>query len=349
MTGSGAYAVSGSGEVALTVTQSEGSTIIITPRGYLSEDGQLMVLTDIEASFAPITHTISASAGTGGSIDPSGTVTVNEGDDQTFTITANSGYHVADVLVDGGSVGAVTSYTVFDVTSGGTISASFAINTYNISTATQGSGTIALDPPGGTYDEGKSVTLTATAGSDYQFDHWEGDVSGSTNPLTVTVDSDISATAVFIAQEGDSSTFTSSGGQIITVTVSAGTLTLHEAVEAVPDNLAFIYSPMDIEINNIPIGSNVDVTIDLPSAAPNDASVYKLIDGAWVNFDSNCQFNAQRTSVTFQITDGGYGDSDNAADGKISDPIGFATTVDNSNSNSSGGGGGGGCFVGSIF
>src|SRR5207247_2720763 len=47
---------------------------------------------------------------------------------KTFTITPSACYHVADVLVDGGSVGAVTSYTFSNVTVNHTIAASFAIN-----------------------------------------------------------------------------------------------------------------------------------------------------------------------------------------------------------------------------
>ncbi|MFA5375475.1 MAG: NosD domain-containing protein [Dehalococcoidia bacterium] len=72
------------------------------------------------------TYTITASAGAHGSIDPSGSVVVNSGDSQSFSIAADSGYHVADVLVDGGSVGAVTSYEFTGVTAAHTISASFA-------------------------------------------------------------------------------------------------------------------------------------------------------------------------------------------------------------------------------
>ncbi len=72
-----------------------------------------------------ITYTIEASAGTGGSISPSGTVTVNEGDNQSFGITANSGYEIADMLVDGSSVGAVSEYTFTNATSDHTIYASF--------------------------------------------------------------------------------------------------------------------------------------------------------------------------------------------------------------------------------
>jgi hypothetical protein len=76
----------------------------------------------------PATCTITASAGSHGSIAPSGSVTVNYGANQTFNIAANSGYHVANVLVDGGSVGAVASYTFTNVTANHTISASFAAN-----------------------------------------------------------------------------------------------------------------------------------------------------------------------------------------------------------------------------
>ena len=70
-------------------------------------------------------HTITASAGHGGKISPDGTVTVDEGENQTFTITANSGYSIADVVVDGKSVGAVESYTFDNVTEDHTINVTF--------------------------------------------------------------------------------------------------------------------------------------------------------------------------------------------------------------------------------
>jgi hypothetical protein len=74
---------------------------------------------------APVhTFTITASAGTGGSISPSGSVTVEYGDDQTFTVTPDSGYEIASVLMDGAP--ATAPYTFFDVTSDGhTITATF--------------------------------------------------------------------------------------------------------------------------------------------------------------------------------------------------------------------------------
>ncbi len=56
-------------------------------------------------------YTIKATAGAGGSISPSGNVSVREGRDQAFTITPDKGYAVANVKIDGKSIGAVKSYT----------------------------------------------------------------------------------------------------------------------------------------------------------------------------------------------------------------------------------------------
>ncbi len=73
-------------------------------------------------------YTISASAGNGGSISPSGSIVVSQNLGQSFTVASNPGYTIADVTVDGSSVGAVTSYTFNKVTTDHTISATFAIN-----------------------------------------------------------------------------------------------------------------------------------------------------------------------------------------------------------------------------
>ena len=78
----------------------------------------------------PETRNIVASAGENGSISPSGTITVNYGADQAFTITPDANCHVVDVLVDGVSVGPVTSYTFTGVTANHTISASFALKNH---------------------------------------------------------------------------------------------------------------------------------------------------------------------------------------------------------------------------
>jgi len=76
----------------------------------------------------PITYTITASAGPGGFIDPSGDVTVSQGSDISFTITPDSVFYgIDDVLVDGSSVGAVSNYAFNNVTANHTIHATFKL------------------------------------------------------------------------------------------------------------------------------------------------------------------------------------------------------------------------------
>ena len=70
-------------------------------------------------------YTIKATAGAGGSISPSGSVSVREGRDQTFTITPDKSYAVSNVKIDGKSIGAVKSYTFENVSRTHTIEVIF--------------------------------------------------------------------------------------------------------------------------------------------------------------------------------------------------------------------------------
>ena len=79
-------------------------------------------------------YTIKATAGTGGSISPSGDVSVREGGDQTFTITPDKGYAVANVKIDGKRIGAVKSYTFENVRRTHTIEVIFVKGTASAST-----------------------------------------------------------------------------------------------------------------------------------------------------------------------------------------------------------------------
>jgi len=99
-------------------TANTGVTITAT-----SQDGK----TGTSNSFN-VNPVITASAGSGGSISPSGTVSVNYGDSKTFTITPDKGYKISDVKVDGKSVGAVSTYTFQNVTANHTIEATFENN-----------------------------------------------------------------------------------------------------------------------------------------------------------------------------------------------------------------------------
>ncbi|UAY51600.1 beta strand repeat-containing protein [Ferruginibacter albus] len=112
------------------------------------------------------TYTLTATAGSNGSISPSGATTVNTGSSQLFTITPNANYHVADVLVDGPSVGAVTSYNFTNVSANHTIAASFAINTFTITASAGSNGSIS--PSGATsVNAGSSQSFTITPNTGY--------------------------------------------------------------------------------------------------------------------------------------------------------------------------------------
>ena len=91
------------------------SSISATPKASSSSGGS-----------SPITYyAITANAGSGGSIDPIGNISIQKNRSQTFTITPEAGYVIADVFVDDVSVGAISEYTFSSVTENHTIKASF--------------------------------------------------------------------------------------------------------------------------------------------------------------------------------------------------------------------------------
>ncbi len=160
--------------------------------------------------------TITASAGANGSIAPSGAVSVNPGASQAFTITPDANYHVADVLVDGASVGAVTGYTFNAVSANHTIAASFAGDARTLTVGTTGTGTVAKSPDLATYPYGSTVQLTATPGSGWAFLSWSGDLTGGANPANLLMDASKSVTAAFADTAAPVVTVTApNGGEVL--------------------------------------------------------------------------------------------------------------------------------------
>jgi hypothetical protein len=160
-------AVNGMGDICIT-GQTNSITFPVTPGAYQTTFGGGIdaFLARVTTAATPTTYTITASAGANGSLDPSGSVVVNEGANQSFTISPATGYHVADVLVDGGSVGAVTTYEFTNVTAAHTISVSFAIDTFTITASAGANGSI--DPVGPvTVNYGDSQTFAISANTGY--------------------------------------------------------------------------------------------------------------------------------------------------------------------------------------
>jgi len=171
----------------------------VSKTGYNEAAGSVNVDEDEteEVTLERKTYIITATAGTGGSIDPSGEVEVDYGDSINFSVIADDGYAVEDVVSDGVSIGQVDNYTYTKVTSDHTIHATFKLKTYTLTTSVVGQGTVTKNPNKPTYDHGEEVQLTANPDEGWNFASWSGDLSGSANPANITMDSNKTVTATF--------------------------------------------------------------------------------------------------------------------------------------------------------
>ena len=79
----------------------------------------------------------------------------------------------------------------------------YALPNYTLTTNVNGSGSISLSPSGGIYLEGTNVSLTAIPESGYKFDGWNGDITGVTNPVSITMDTSKNVTASFSSLSGE--------------------------------------------------------------------------------------------------------------------------------------------------
>lgn len=120
-----AYVDAGGTEITPDTTK-VGQTILRAGGLTAPNDNYTVVFTDgkLTVDERPV-YTVKATAGSHGSITPSGNVDVLHGGSQTFTIAANSGYAISNVKIDGVSIGAVKSYTFENVTENHTIEVTF--------------------------------------------------------------------------------------------------------------------------------------------------------------------------------------------------------------------------------
>ncbi len=185
---------------------------------------------------------ISASAGSGGTISPVGAVSLRQGSDQTFLMTPNDGYIVANVTVDGISQGALSSYTFHSVSGNHTISSTFMVNPYqptiidNGDPRTSSTGTWSVSGATGPYGvnslwsrDGSTYTWTFTPSQSGAYDvsmWWTAWPSRSTM-VPVSIETSGGTASVTIDQQQNGSTWNSLGtynfvsGNSYRVTVTA--------------------------------------------------------------------------------------------------------------------------------
>ena len=152
----------------------------------------------ISAVFKVNSFTITVSAGPGGTISPSESISVPNGGSQTFTISPDASHAISDVLVDGSSVGAVSSYTFRNVTGDHTIYALFVPGyTLSITTSGTGSGHVVAHPLATVYAPGTKITLKAIAGEGSNFGGFSGDCESNKSKCTLIMNQHAEINAAF--------------------------------------------------------------------------------------------------------------------------------------------------------
>jgi ABC-type transporter MlaC component len=241
---------------------------------------------NVTANFGINAYTINVTVSLGGIITPSGSVIVNPGGSQTFTITPNAGYHVTDVRVDGVSVGAVTTYTFSNVTSAHTIEASFSINQYTLIATAGPNGTIV--PSGAiTVDHGGNLTFTMTPNPGYRVSDVKVDgVSvGSVTTYTFTnVTSAHTIEAIFAINQH---TITAAAGSNGTITPS-GPISVDDGGSqtfSITPNTGYRIS--DVEVDGVMLGVTRSYTFSNVTSDHTIHATFKQIQVISLPFSDN--------------------------------------------------------------
>ena len=172
---------------------------------------------------------------------------------------------------------------------------------YTLSVSTNGSGTVTKNPDQATYTSGTSVSLLATPASGQQFTGWSGNATGTTNPLTITMNGNKTLTANFAPiPSGLITNIASTTGHLYSLSSLAVNATVYTdrtyqitSVPALLDNAPFIRTPNDDKTNK----STTALTFDLTQNAivyvaydPRETALPAWLSG-WQKLTSQIGFN----------------------------------------------------------
>ena len=282
----------GNAEVTLTatITQSE------------AEDTKEFVVTVLEEE-PTYDLTMVAEPEIGGTVtDVTGASPYAEGAEVNIKAVAEAGYRFVNWTSDPVGVFGAASEEETTFTMPGeaaTVTANFELITYytlDVTCNPTEGGSVTLNPsqPEGGYEAGTTVELTATANEDYAFGNWSGDLSGSTNPNTITTDSAKSIVANFVefsAPENVSVTEIDPG--VDSINVSTKDLGELDVPARIDPQEAYVVEPTGE-------GSFTLVFTDVPNAS--DIRVYKVVDGTWTRLEVTA-VDATTIEVTMDCAD----------------------------------------------
>jgi uncharacterized repeat protein (TIGR02543 family) len=202
--------------VQLTATPNTGYSFVSWSGGAISSSNPVSVTMDADkticANFTPITYTITYSLD--GGVNTGSNPTNYDVTTSTITLAAPSkvGYIFGGWFSDPGFSTAVTAIPLGS-TGDRILYAKWTIRQYTIAmTATNGS--VGYNPSAASYDSNTTVQLTATPGSGYSFASWSGDITSTSNPVNVTMNTNKTITANFTLNTYQLTVVASTGGTI---------------------------------------------------------------------------------------------------------------------------------------
>jgi len=297
---SGQVRVAYGGSLTITVTLNDGYSMVSVevdgkPYGASSvftvENITADISVDITVAHTVSEYTVTASASSGGSITPSGKISVAEGQDLTFAISPNSGYKLSSLLVDGKSVGSgLASYTLKNVTADITVCAVFE-------------STSPSPGPGPSPQPVKTLESITIEG--YPTSCAVGQELDTSRMVVTAHYSDGSSSAV-TGYSVSHESFTSVGQYTVTVSYQGKTATFAVDVSAEQFTVTFeaseggSVSPLSITVSagTIPSLSGNVLSIDGSTIAPT-AEPKQYIFGSWSRSDGKDVSEAIASDVTF--------------------------------------------------
>ena len=215
----------------------------------------------ISVKFKVQTFTVASSAGTGGSISPQGTSTLNYGTKQRYTIATNTGYVIDTVFVNNVKVDSTTSYTFDSVKSNQSISVKFKVQTFNIISSAGTGGSIS--PQGAsTLNYGSKPRYTIATNIGYVIDTVFVNnlkVDSTTSYTFDSVKSNQSISVKFKVQTFNITSSAGTGGSIS----PQGTSTLNYGTKpryTIATNTGYVID--SLFVNNVKVDSTTSYTFD---------------------------------------------------------------------------------------
>jgi len=194
---------------------------------------------------------------------------------------------------------------------------------YTLKVNVTGSGKVQLDPAGGTYNDSAIVKLTAIADSNWVFDHWRGDVIGSSNPATIVIDTNKTVTATFVNRIGATITlyptddcYVRAGSFALRNHNAEAKLTIKKARHDSADYHAYLKFDLS-GVRGALISAKLKLYCEaLPDSSPAAASAFAVFDDRWqetsitwnnapalgVLLDSLAEINQAGAAYVFDVT-----------------------------------------------